>query len=98
MQSELLLSKNEEISVSKKISDEDVINFIKNIERETSWKIIPLIKDIFDNKIDSASMDKDRPYHFLYVGNGCDKITITFKTENKEAKLSFDKNILAPKL
>jgi len=98
MEGELFLKKIDETEIGKKISHIDAIEFIRKIEDQTNWKIFPIIKDVLDKKIDSASMDKDKPYTFLYVGNSSEKISVTFKTIDKEAKISIPKDTLASKI
>jgi hypothetical protein len=90
---ELFLKKREDIEINKIISSSEAIEILKKIELQFECEIKSKIKEILSKKIDSFSINKDRPYSSLYIGNGSENISIIFRTLKGETKILLPKGL-----
>ena len=88
---ELFLYENSGVEKGKEIACSDAFNIIKQIDRQTDWDILKMIRNIISKKADSYSVSRDKPHIFLFVGNGSDEISITFENVEKKLEIKLPK-------
>ena len=91
MNIEFLLKGQQNIQISKSLSKDKVNKLIKNIGREVDFEIFSLIKKIISKETESFSIRKDNPDRYVFIGNGSEEISITYRSLGKEMKLSIPK-------
>jgi RNA-binding protein YlmH len=85
------LSKRENAKITKLVSKEKVQEFIKGLDKEMDFEILPLIKNLISKEANSFSLSKQNPIRYIFISNGSNNLSISIRAFGRQTKVLIPK-------